>query len=118
MVRLDHPHPDVDELLAFSLGRLEDEAAEASISAHLDTCAPCRQTLEGLSGDALESLVRASGSAIVSCGPVPESLPFTDHPRYEIRGLLGAGGMGAVYRARHKLMDREVALKVVKAQLV
>jgi serine/threonine protein kinase/Leucine-rich repeat (LRR) protein len=118
MVRLDHSHPDVDQLLAFSLGRLEDEVAEASISAHLDTCADCRQTLEGLPGDALESVVRSSGAAITSYALAPKSLPFTDHSRYEIRELLGAGGMGAVYRARHKLMDREVALKVVKAQLV
>jgi serine/threonine protein kinase/Leucine-rich repeat (LRR) protein len=118
MVQLNPSHPEVDQLLAFSLGRLEDEAAEASISAHLDACSACRQTLEGLSGDTLESLVRASGAAIVSFAPVPKSLPFTDHPRYEIRKLLGAGGMGAVYRARHKLMDREVALKVVKAQLI
>jgi len=118
MVRLDHCHPEVDQLLAFSQGRLEDEAAEASISAHLDTCAACRQTLEGLPGDALENLVRASSASIDSFAPAPKSLPFTNHPRYEIRELLGAGGMGAVYRARHKLMDREVALKVVKAQLV
>ncbi len=118
MVRLDHSHPDVDQLVAFSLGRLEDEAAEASISAHLDTCAACRQTLEGLSGDTLEALVRASGTDTDSVTPAPKSLPFSNHPRYEIRELLGAGGMGAVYRARHKLMDREVALKVVKTQLV
>ncbi|HOU53673.1 MAG TPA: protein kinase [Myxococcota bacterium] len=34
--------------------------------------------------------------------------------RYEVLGLLGQGGMGAVYRARHLAMDAIVALKVLR----
>lgn len=36
---------------------------------------------------------------------------------YEIVSRIGAGGMGQVFRARHKTMDREVALKILPMQL-
>ena len=41
-----------------------------------------------------------------------------DHPQYEVVRELERGGMGVVYPAKNKLMDRLKVLKVVKKQLL
>ena len=59
-------------------------------------------------------LVQSGDSIAVS--ELPDKLQ--NHPRYQIIGQIGQGGMGDVYRAEHRLMNRSVALKVINSQLV
>jgi serine/threonine-protein kinase len=51
----------------------------------------------------------------MSVAPAPPPSVLAD--RYEILGLLGAGGMGRVYRAHDKTLDEIVALKMLRGEL-
>jgi hypothetical protein len=48
-------------------------------------------------------------------GPLAPGTEFAGH---RIESLVGRGGMGVVYRARHLELDRVVALKVIAPELL
>ncbi len=63
---------------------------------------------------------QATNAGPLADPPALAGLPteLNDHPRYRVVAALGAGGMGTVYRAEHRLMDRPVALKVIRGDLL
>ncbi len=122
-------HPTNSELAAYGLGQLDPEAA-AAVEEHINRCEPCCETIAGYSTqdtfvgllqEARELPTQSSGAKgqRTTDSDVPEvPAPLVDHPRYEVFGLIGRGGMGHVFRARHRMMNRTVALKVIKQEFV
>lgn len=81
------------------------------IELHVHDCANCQQTLRMLTGGQTVVGQHAPLTSPSNLADLPPELQ--DHPRYHVTGLLGVGGMGAVYKADHRLLDRAVVLKII-----
>jgi serine/threonine protein kinase len=130
-------HPPADVLKAFGLGKLNDRSFGVVLD-HLDQCEDCRKQVAALSGDDFLNRLRqahgrsstpapadvlskpAIGTKHSSNPPDILNLPseLANNPQYQIVRELGRGGMGIVYLAKNKLMDRLEVLKVVNKSLL
>ena len=126
-------HPDREQLESFVHGTLGEDDRRR-VEQHVSDCDSCCDILRSVPHDPLVALIQQSDTpqdvaetelaiepattakAALQSGEIP--LELIDHPRYRIIKQLGAGGMGVVYQAEHRLMERPVALKVISAQLV
>jgi eukaryotic-like serine/threonine-protein kinase len=123
-------HPTSEQLRLFGIGQLES-AEQVWVEKHIAECEPCCESLQVLPDDTLLANLKNCETSIaptmdsehvaqkkatsLESGIPPE---LVDHPRYRVAEELGKGGMGVVYKAEHRLMERPVALKVINHRLV
>src|SRR5262245_33665586 len=105
--------PSAEQLEQFVAGRLS-EFDRSAVDQHVQTCLNCHETLSNIKR-------RDSGTIAVKTPPdalagMPPPLPveLANHPRYRVVALLDVGGMGAVYKGEHRLLERPVVLKAIR----
>jgi len=108
--------PSDDVLGAFAQHALGPAEVD-TVSAHLDDCDGCRSAMLAVARSVTPQTVSERAgrhSALRLRGPVSLG---TRVGRYQLRSLLGAGGMGHVYEAYDADLDRAIALKVLRPEL-
>jgi serine/threonine protein kinase len=138
-------HPPDETLVAHGSGKL-DESVATSIKRHLKQCGECRHRVTELASvrpvgrpkktqPQADTVAARPNTVAEPCPPRPSSAAETpnaipplpsgplppelvNHPQYEVIRELGRGGMGVVYLARNKPMNRLEVLKVLQKEIL
>jgi serine/threonine protein kinase len=112
-----------DETIAALIdGRVSQEQRQ-KVQEHLSSCPQCARLVGQLAtSDGMDiafTPTEHSHTPSPSQSPSIESAPSVRvlGGTYELKRLVGAGGMGSVYAARHLRLDRKVAVKLLSPQL-
>jgi serine/threonine protein kinase len=76
----------------------------------MSPCTECRQAID----ESARFCPFCGAATSAATGPADPFLGATVNGKFKVEALIGQGGMGRVYRARHLTLDRPVVLKMLR----